>query len=325
MKIESSVRVVTLGKVKRDGQNLKQFARFVIVLRNGVPELIDNGDRRRDGLLFARLIAVLGPVQHEGVLVSEAVLLEIGYSRTRPYAQLEVRERDEEGQRLKTERWWLKPRTRVRKLSAEELELIHALLEECMTQIVLECRETWKTKGRWWVPGPGAVERGIYFTFNKSDHLLYRQVLLEDIRFRREEYLYGHARRIRRLIGHYRYPDYSRSQLERWAGVGRVVELFRAQMYDNLYYRRVLLECFKAGSHIRNLLEHLSRLFHLRLEEGGEYAKVVYEDEEDAPKLQFWKRIRARVVDQPRRHARNGLVVELTLERKFRETHECPF
>lgn len=325
MKTSPPVRVVTLGKVQRDGQNLKQFARFVIVLRNAVPELIDNGTRRRDSLPFARLIAVLGPVQHEGVLVSEAVLLEIGYSRTRPYAQLEERERDEEGQRLKNGRWWLKPRTRVRKLTAEELELVHVLLEECMAEIVLECRETWKTKDRWWVPGPGAVERGIYFTFDKSDHLLYRQILLEDIRFRKEEYLYGHARRIRRLIGHYRYPDYSRSQLERWSGVRKIADLLRAQTYDNPYYRRVLLECFKAGSHVRNLLEHLSRLFHLQLEEGGEYARVVYESEADAPHLQLWKRIRARVVDQPTKHAKNGLVAELMLERKFRETHECPF
>lgn len=85
----NSCRQATLSKVQRDGHNLKQHARFVIVLRNGKPELIDNGRRQKQGLPFARTIVVLGPVRYQGILVSEAVLLEVGYGRTRPYAQLE--------------------------------------------------------------------------------------------------------------------------------------------------------------------------------------------------------------------------------------------
>lgn len=326
MKTENPVRVATLGKIQRDGENIKRFARFVIVLRNGVPELIDNGKLWRHAQPFARLVAVLGPVCLGGTTVPESVLLEIGYSRARPYAPLEqvmVGRATGKGGVSLSETWTLPERIRARRMSDSELQIVYPMIERCMTEIVLECRETWKSKDRWWVPGPGRVEGGIRFTFDKADRSLYRQVLLEDIRFRKDRYIRGHARRIRRLIGHYRHAEYSERQLGRFTGVEKVVDLFREMTYDNLFYRRVLLECFRQGSLVRELLERMSRMFRLHLEGGGEYAAVVYDEE--GPSLGLWKNIRARVIDQPRVHAKHGVVFEITLERSYRERNEVPF
>lgn len=319
MKAQKCVRVATLGKVQRDGQNIMNYARFAIVLRGGVPELIDNGNLRKQCQPFAHLIAVIGPAHHLGTFVPEAVLLEIGYSRTRPYSQLEQLMAAKGGEKF-SKPWSLKGRTRVRKISDPELQAVYPMIERCMAEIVLECRETWKNKGRWWVHGPGLVERGIRFTFDKSDRSLYRQMLLEDIRLRKEKYIRGHARRISRLIGGYRRADYSKQQLERFPGVERVAELLREQTYYSPFYRRVLLECFKPDSHTRILLERLNRMFRFGLEEESEYATVVYGT--DGPAFGSWKFIRARVVDQPTKHAKNGLVVEVTIERNCREENE---
>lgn len=320
-------RKATPEKIESDVENVCRYARFAIVLKEGVPHLIDNGQLFRSDKPFARIIVVVGPLYQKGERShepTETVLLEIGYSRTRPYSRVEYHYKQSNGERQRNGRWYLKERTRVRGISDSELQTIYPVIEQCMAAIVLECREHWKHKERWWVSGPGLVDRGIYFTIDKSDHTLYRQVLLEDIRFRKDEYIHGHARRIRRLVGHYRYPDYSRQQLERFSGVGKVVELLREQTYDDPFYRRVLLECFKPGSHIREILERMNRFFDLQMMNScDEYARVVYE--EDGLKLPLWQAVRARLVQQPMWHAKNGLVFETILERRYREIHECPF
>ena len=253
----------------------------------------------------------------------ETVLLEIGYSRTRPYAQVEYHLSKANGERSRNDRWHLATRTRVRKISDSELQDVYPVIEQCMTQIVLECRETWQHKDRWWVGGPGPVERGICFTFDRTDRSLYRSVLFEDIRYRKERYIRGHARRIHRLIGKYKFSDYSEQQLRRFSGVERVATLVKDVSYYDPFYRRVLLECFPPGSHTRLLLDHMNSMFRLGFEEPSEYATLVYD--EDGPKLPAWKTIRARMVQQPTTQARNGLVVEITLERSYREHNECPF
>jgi hypothetical protein len=325
MKTEDSVRVVTLGKIQRDGQQLKQFARFVIVLRNGIPQLIDNGNRRRDGLPFARLITVLGPAHHEGVLVSEAVLLEIGYSRTRPYTQLEQVVATRKGARL-AKTWFLKGRVRVRKISDQELKLVYSLIEQCMAQVVLECREDWKPESRekryLKKGGAGWVDRGIYFTVSKSDQLLYRQVLAEDIRYRREKYINWHATCIRLWIGKYSLRN-SDKQLRQRMKVSQAAELISSKNYRNPLYRRALVESFPVNSRVRLLLERMDSIFNLRL--GQESDEICLLEQTQADALQPFLSIRCRVVNQPKVHANGSVVAEVTLERKFREDNECPF
>lgn len=325
MKTESSVRVVTLGKIQRDGQHLKHYARFVIVLKDGVPQLIDNGHRREDGLPFARLIAVLGPVRHEGVLVPEAVLLEIGYSRTRPYMQLEQVVATRKGGRL-AKTWFLKGRVRARMISERELRVAYPLIEQCMTNIVLECRETWRPESRerryLKKGGAGWVERGIYFTVSKSDQLLYRQILAEDIRYRREKYINWHATCIRLWIGKYSLRN-SDKQLRQRMKVSQAAELIASKNYQNPLYRRALIESFPLNSRVRLLLERMDSLFRLRLEQESDEIRLL--ERTQASALRAFANIRCRIVDQPRVHANGSIVAEVTLERRYRETHECPF
>ncbi len=324
MKTENSVRVATLGKIQRDGERMKQFARFVIVLEKGSPKIIDNRHLLDEGKPFAHLIAVLGPARHNGVLVPEAVLLEVGYSRTRPYMQLEQRKHEEGGRRLKDGRWFLKERVRARKISNRELESVYPYMEQCMAQIVLECRETWSLESRAprWIDGPGWVDRGIYFTVSKSDRLLHRQILAEDVRYRKERYILKHARYIDHWIGHYRL-GHSDQRLRGFAKISQAAELVASKTYRNPLYRRVLLEVFPVNSRTRLLLERMDSIFSLRLEEESDDTRLVEELRSVARKP--FQSIRCRIVDQPKVHAKGSVVMEVTLERKFREKHECPF
>lgn len=319
-----SCRQATLSKVQRDGQNLKQYARFVIVFRNGKPELIDNGRRQKQGQSFARIIAVLGPVRYHGTLVSEAVLLEVGYGRTRPYAQLEERQRSPDGKRLSQNRWFLKERVRARKISNAELHAAYPLLEQCMTNIVLDQREAWNPESRksWWIDGPGFVERGVHFTMSKSDRLLHRQVLAEDIRYRREKYINWHAACVSRWIGGYSLRS-SDKQLRQRAKVSQAAELISSKHYHNPLYRRALVESFPVNSRVRLLLERMDSIYTLRLDQESDEIRLL--EQTQAIALKPFRNIRFRVVDQPKVHANGSIVAEVTLERKFREIHECPF
>lgn len=172
-KEETSPRRVTIRKLQRDAQNLRAYARYVLVLKDGFVTVVDNADRRKKHLPYAKIIAVLGPVEYAGKLLQESVLMEIGYSRTRPYAQLEEQSKDEHGNRLNS-RWHLKSRSRARILSDEELMLVYQHIVQCMTSIVLEQRESWTTKKPWFVKGARYVDRGIFFTISQSDALMHR-------------------------------------------------------------------------------------------------------------------------------------------------------
>lgn len=324
MKTAHSVRVVTLGKLQRDGERLKEFARFAIVLEKGVPRIIDNKQLLHEGRPFAHLIAVLGPVHYLGALVQESVLLEVGYSRTRPYMQLEERKQEEDGRRLKDGRWFLKERVRVRKISNRELESVYPYIEQCMAQIVLECRETWRPESREprWVEGPGWVERGIYFTVSKSDRLLHRQILAEDVRYRKEKYILKHARHIGRWIGRYRL-GHSDRQLRGFMRISQAAELIASATYNNPLYRRALFESFPVNSRARLLLERMDSIFSLRLEEESDDIRLL--EELRAVALEPFQKIRCRIVDQPKVHANGSVVTEVILERNFREKNEVPF
>ncbi len=118
-----SIRRVTKGKLERDAERIKTYARFVIVLGgNGtVSKIIDN-ERRKKNLPYAKIIAVVS---------DEGILMEIGYSRTRPYSQLEGWTRKEDGTRL-TSRWHLKARPRARALTDGEFAQVYPYIIKCM-------------------------------------------------------------------------------------------------------------------------------------------------------------------------------------------------
>lgn len=113
----SRPRRATVEKLKRDAKNLRTYARFAIVLKESSDiEVIDNTARRTQGLPYAKLIAVLGPASYDGKHLPEGNLLEIGYSRARPYASTELSNKN--GNRSHRRRF-LKQRARVSSLGKE--------------------------------------------------------------------------------------------------------------------------------------------------------------------------------------------------------------
>lgn len=315
-----SLRGVTFGKLRRDARNILRYARFVIVLGGDYPKVIDNGYRRTKSLPYARIIAVVGPVQHTGIILKNGVRMEIGYSRTRPYAQLEERLRDEYGNRG-NRRWFLKPRPRAGHLSDEEFALVFPLITQCMASIVLEHRQNWKVKKSWWVDGPGEVERGVHFTIHHSDESMFRQMVLEDVRYRRERYISRHAAWVYYLLKRYKYSAYPSRQLRKFSKAQCVAEML-SQGHYTPFYRAVFLRCFAKGSHTRTLLDSIMETFGIdvSLSEREEY---VLDHAPTVPKLvdlQCYRPPR-----QPIVHARESSVFEITLERRYREKNEIPF
>lgn len=193
-----------------------------------------------------------------------------------------------------------------------------------MTNIVLDQREAWHPESRkpWWIDGAGFVERGVHFTVSKSDSLLYRQVLAEDIRYRREKYINWHASCVSRWIGGYSLRN-SDKQLRQRMKVVQAAELIASKQYRNPLYRRALVESFPVSSRVRLLLERMDSIFKLRLEQESDEIRLLEQTQTIALKL--FRNIRFRVTDQPKVHANGSIVAEVTLERRFREDHECPF
>lgn len=313
---------VSLEKLQRDARNIRQYARFVIVLNGQQAEVIDNGHLKKSGLPYAKLIAVLGPVEYKGVSLEESVLMEIGYSRTRPYTQLEERPVDKNGRRSSC-RWFLKGRARVGSVSNEDFQRVYPIMVRCMEQVVLECRENWGTKGPWYVDGPGEVERGIYFTVSHSDEFLYQQFVREDVRYRKNKYIRNHADWILgRLLSGYKYLYYPPRQLKSFANARRVVELLSQEHYTPLY-RVALCECFRAGTKQRALIELIIETFNIDVSLNDQEKHVLGRGQCPLPRLKnLWC---YRPPTQPRVHAQGSSVFEIILERNYREQNEIPF
>ena len=315
-------REVTFNKLVRDADNLRTYARFVILLKEGSQiEVIDNGNRRTQGLPYAKIIAVLGPVQHEGQALEESVLLEIGYSRTRPYAQLEVHLKNEDGQ-CSGQRWFLKPRSRVQDLSDEELVRVYPHIVQCVTAVVLEQRDTWLKKGTWWVSRCGEVERGIYFTVSQSDELLHRKFALEDVRYRKNRYIRRHAGWIRWLLGRYKYSSYTPIQIRAFTKARCIADMLKQDHYTP-FYRNVLCRCLAKGSHSRKLLDLVIETFGINVSLTEQEARMF---EPTAVSLPWLVNLQCyRPPEQPTVHACGSTVFELSLERRYREQNEVPF
>ncbi len=317
-------RAVTLEKLDRDGRNLLEYARFAIVFIDGKPQLIDNGFRRKDGLPYAKLVAVLAPCEYDGKLIPHADVLEIGYSRTRPYTQIESRSYIGGNG---TPKWFIKGRLRSRKITDGELVLAYPIILKCMAEIVLECRESWNTKGTWWVDGACGVERGIYFTFSKSDQSLYRQMLVEDIRYRRMKYIGWHASCVDLWLKGYRWVHYPKEKLKSLSGAQKVAELFGR--YDNPFYRQVLLRSLGKGTKVRELAELIGEAFSLGLNQETDESKLVWGNSPKGRLPRMTATHCYRVPHQPKgrpgNHASGCAIFEVILERSYRAQYEIPF
>ncbi|HEY4501064.1 MAG TPA: hypothetical protein VJI70_02250 [Candidatus Paceibacterota bacterium] len=307
-------KTATVEKLQRDAERLKKYARFVLVLEDDRVRVIDNVDRRNKKLPYARVIAVLGAFQREDIKLSGSILMEIGYCRTRPYACLEEHLKDRNGDCLR-ERWKITSRRRARELSREELELVYPYIVHCMTSIVIEHRSLWKTKGRWWVNGPGPVERGIHFTVAERDVHMFRQMVLEDVMYRKKRYIHGHSRRVARFLGGYKSSYYSSKQLKRFGRALDVKDLLLQPHYSP-FYREVLRRCFKKGSHVQLLLDKIAETFKIDISVSEQDEAIL----DSKPVL-----LKSGMIEchRPKRqrilHSRNAGVFEMFLKKISRE------
>lgn len=312
-------RAVTPEKLERDGRNLLEYARFAIVFVDGKPQLIDNGFRRKEGLPYAKLIAVLAPCEHSGKLISHADVLEIGYSRTRPYTQIESKLHTSGSEMSK---WFIKGRLRSRSITEEEFALAYPIILDCIADIVLECREHWNRKGTKFVYGMAPIERGIHFTVNYADNLMFRQMILADIRYKKDRYMRRHVRRIRRAFRRYKSSCYTPKQLKSFARAGDIAELL-SQPYYTPFDLNVLLRSFKEGSHERALLETLVEAFKIDISLTVQEEAILDSLSVTLPRfnnLQCYRHPK-----QPMTHAQGASVFEVILERSYREQYEIPF
>lgn len=313
------MREATVAKLVRDAENIRQYARFVIVLKGGTGvEVIDNGTRRVQGLPYARIIAVLGPARYKEDLLEEGNLLEIGYSRARPYASTEL---SKNGGRSHQRGRFLKQRPRVRLLSDEEMARVYPHIVDCMRVIVLESSEHWETR-TWhikkrpgYTKGPGEVGRGIYFTVSHSDRHLHRQFGLEDVRHREDTYILRHVSWIPQLLKRFGSTQYTPRQLKSFARIRRIAEML-AQDHYTPFYRMVLCRHFEDDSHERVLLNSIVKAFNIDVSLTEQEAHVF---ESSSVSLPSFETLRCyRISRQPTVHARGATVFELFLEKEYR-------
>ena len=173
--------VPSLLSVGNRTAEIRECARFVVVMeRDGSVTVIDNGYRLERKLPCAYMIAVVGWTVHEGV-ETETVLLEMTYHKHRPYREICSRTLPDPGGRS---RWRIRPRTRIARLTPDDIDKVYPELCACIRSIVLECRWYWKSKAKRFIKGRSFdFHAGIFFTVSLEDEWLYRQLILEYDRY----------------------------------------------------------------------------------------------------------------------------------------------
>ena len=243
--------------------------------------------------------------------------MEIGYGRARPYQQVEAR--DSEGARP----WFIKGRKRVRNITYAELFQAYPSIASCMEQIVLETRESWQNKGRWWIAGMEgrSIERGVRFSVSHEDRTFYEHMLREDLRYREKRYLSGHRKRIRRYLRAYTYINYTPAELRSYKNAQRIARLFKQSSYTP-FYRSALIRAFPKVSRLRGLTEQIVGAFNIDMGITKEEEQLL----DSVSMLQPFRNLHVyRPPRQPGVHARGMMVFEVLLESRFRAQNEVPF
>jgi len=310
-------RTVTFAKLKRDAALLREHAAVVVVLNEAgwVIEVITR-DPRAVGVV--RLVVVLAPASRDGQTVSETVVFEIGFSRTRPYQQVE---RYRSGKVLD---FFIKPRIRIRPLTYEEYQEVAPVLLRAMREMLFALRESWHTKEAWEAgPKRVAFERGIYFTVHRSDTHAYAHFLQEDLRFRQTDYFPHHASILRGFIFArvHRVHQMSAKQLARAPWVAQLVDHCASVRLPAIYVR-AFREYFSPQEW--DAFECVCVAMGIPLPPGDAQTRLV-----DRPYVRQLPSISGMYLvakhDERSRHARNCLVVEAIFEKEYREHHEIPF
>lgn len=211
-KIGTSAGLAVESKAFRDVVCVESYARgFIEVEQSGV---IVRSHLRPEGQL--PVVAVVG---------KEGVLLEVGLNRTTPYRQFEFGAMRKQGIRGRN----FTNRARVRELSEVEFAVVYPIVVAMLEELVLRQRSTWKFREEWWVPGLSRpVHKGIGIRVRKDDTLMYRQVLLEDIRLR-SHVMAKLSRSIHYWLRRYKYITYSENFLRSNEGAGRIANALSYQ------------------------------------------------------------------------------------------------
>lgn len=221
------VNALLQGK-RIEGKSLRDVLRATFHSR-GYIELNESGEVVRSHLRpkgEIPVIAVVAPSLHGLVLV-----LEVGLHRTTPYKAFEFAAKRSHGTRGKN----FPERTRVRKMKDEEFAGVYPVLAYMLEELMMLQRRTWQSKDEWWVPGLAKpVHRGIGIRVRKDDKLLYRQVLLEDIRLRLPM-MQKLARSIHFWLRNFKHVDYSDKMLRSNKTAGRIADALSYQVDTPLH------------------------------------------------------------------------------------------
>lgn len=236
----------TEEKVARDVLRVGLYARGYIEI--GEDGKTQNAYLRPDGPL--PVIAVVGQVE-EGL----GVVLEIGLHRTTPYTTSECAQehRAHVGRTIPS-------RERVRQITPSELLSVYPVLTQMFEDLIIRQRSGWKRREAWWVRTLShSVHKGIGIRIDRTDTLMYRQVLLEDIRLR-EHYITSLRLYISSRLRGYKYAyGYTKKELRSYANASRVAAAFTGErkvpLHLSLAARRALGA--KKGSKLWTLCEEI--------------------------------------------------------------------
>ncbi|HUY62619.1 MAG TPA: hypothetical protein VMV50_02430 [Candidatus Paceibacterota bacterium] len=176
----------SVEKAVRDGRLLRACARFVVVL-DAAGRCIDMVHREKD--YIASVACVLGPASVAGTDVPEALLLEVGISRGRPYRSAERKKRNRPMYGRRARKWRISARKPVREIQDAERRTTFRMLQVGFQEMTMHVRSKWKAHSRqaWFIPIGGSgkkgwaqyveFERGIQLSINDRDAWL-RNALL---------------------------------------------------------------------------------------------------------------------------------------------------
>lgn len=192
-------RVPTVEKVIRDGQNMYNSSRYVIVLNNN-GEVIETINGKHG--FIGNFLVVLAPVTYKGVSIPMSVVLEIGIGRATPYQQFEQWNNDE--------RTTIKGRKPVAKMKDAFVIKLLPLLSKTLQSIVdqdISHRSVLAivVKKATSIRNSVIKTRGLFIRINKEEEIICYACLARDIETRShhhvDRFVTNTIKRLASLIG----------------------------------------------------------------------------------------------------------------------------
>lgn len=221
-------RVPTAEKVIRDGQNMYNNARFVIVL-NESGEIIKTIDREHN--FIGDIFVILAPVTYKDIYIPMSVILEIGIGRAIPYNGFE--------QHFKNERTRVIKRIPVAKFKDENLLKFMPTIAKILEAIVVARVANWKNEDFFIFSAGRSKRRGIFFTVSNKDKIICFANYLKDITSR--DYLRtSRASGLSRWTRGFCNKQYSPKQLKSFVRPKKIWDMLSNGNYPEHYLDYIL-------------------------------------------------------------------------------------